>query len=119
MEIKSSTSSTKSAHFTDLRTKVWNLRSYYHEMKKKTIEFRQHESTFDVSQIENWIKVCIGLVAFSMRVNSEDLAAFLRSVIENGEFVNEEYMVEKLLHHIGLPEQAEFYGARRRPSPIS
>jgi hypothetical protein len=85
--------------------KVWNLRSHFDWLSKRTIEFHQHEGTLNTRQIENWIRVCVGLVEFSRKTDPGYLISFLRSVVDN-----EEYTIEDLLLDIGLSQQAKFYG---------
>ncbi|OWO97351.1 hypothetical protein B2J93_8132 [Marssonina coronariae] len=75
-----------------------------------SIRFNQHESTLDSASIKNWLMVCFGLVVLSDS-NSPNLkpAAYLRWALENPG-----YTVMDLLWAIGLPEQAEYYGARKK-----
>lgn len=81
---------------------------------KRTIEFRQHEGTMSSERIVHWLNVCIGLVEFAEKVDSDELAEFLWSHFEdkNEEKTKdekEEYTAIDLLKAIGRPAEAEFY----------
>jgi len=82
----------------------WNLLSQHSGSSKRTIEFRQHEGTLDPRRVENWIKVCVGLVEFALKTDSDCMGNFLRLVIDE-----EDYTVVDMLITIGLQRQAVFY----------
>jgi hypothetical protein len=49
------------------------------ENKTKTFDFCGHESTTDSARLQNWIKVCVGLVEFAFRADEEELRKWLQS----------------------------------------
>lgn len=76
---------------------------------KKTIEFRQHEGTLDPGAVEQWIKLCVGIVDFALKVDFEVLSSFLSLHIDDGP---EDFDLVRVLKALGLPPQMLFYGAK-------
>jgi len=77
---------------------------------KKTIEFRQHESTLDPDRVYNWMKLCVGLVDFAHRASLSALKPFLLLHVDD---LPEEFTVVKVLTAIGLSPQAMFYSTKK------
>ena len=84
---------------------VWNLWPTSHF--KRTIEFRQHESTLDADRVGHWIQLCVGLVEFASAVKREDLEKLLRKNVDKsiGDFG-----VATVLRVCSMEAQARFYG---------
>jgi hypothetical protein len=86
---------------------------------KKTIEFRQHESTFDQDRVKHWIKVVVGIVEFCrdaefypndftqllLKIESEDI----RAPKEKPQLCEKGFTVIDLLIALKLYPSAEFY----------
>ncbi|TGO32512.1 hypothetical protein BHYA_0311g00110 [Botrytis hyacinthi] len=79
------------------------------EKVKKTIEFRQHKSTFDDEEVYHWITVCASLVHFASTVDEEVLRKFCK---ENFRKTVEEFSIIEVLMALGRPAQAYYYGIR-------
>ena len=79
------------------------------QQKRKTIEFRLHESTLDTERVGHWIRLCVGLVEFADSVEDNALERFLQ---ENVNASIEDFSVESLLKALRLPVQARYYGER-------
>jgi hypothetical protein len=92
-----------------------NLRAQPHNIKK-TIEFRQHESTLDPDRVYNWIKVCVGLIGFAHRIDVVALKEFLLLHIDDSP---EEFTLVNVLKSIGLPPQSLYYSTKRPYLPVS
>ncbi|TAQ86869.1 hypothetical protein B7494_g4839 [Chlorociboria aeruginascens] len=98
---------------------VYNIsnmkKPYLQEFVKRTIEFRQHESTLDPIRITNWITVCHGLVEFCDTIETSRIEKFLRQHIDESP---EEYSIIQMLNDIGLSPQADFYASRLTKHPL-
>ncbi|ESZ93267.1 hypothetical protein SBOR_6367 [Sclerotinia borealis F-4128] len=79
------------------------------EKVKKTIEFRQHQSTLDDEEVYHWITVCRSLVYMTSVVDEEDLIEFCKKYINE---TVEEFSITEVLMAINLPVQAYYYGVR-------
>ncbi|KAF7894308.1 hypothetical protein EAF00_007822 [Botryotinia globosa] len=79
------------------------------EKVKKTIEFRQHKSTFDDEEVYHWITVCRSLVHFASTVDEEVLRKFCK---ENLHKTVDEFSIVEVLMALGCPAQAYYYGIR-------
>lgn len=77
---------------------------------KKTIEFRQHESTLDPDRVYHWTKLCVGLVNFAHNTSLDSLRSFLVLHMDDPP---EEFTVVKVLTAIGLPPQSLFYSTKK------
>jgi hypothetical protein len=86
---------------------ISELRSYY---DKKTVEFRQHEMTLSPIRVENWIRLCVGLVEFSDTINRDLLEKFLDVAIDESV---ENLSLKDFLNSIGLHREAEYYSTMR------
>jgi hypothetical protein len=84
---------------------AYNFRNLTPRDTKKMIEFRMHESTLNGPAVENWIKVCIGLVNLE-RVDMRILAPFLAQNIDDV------LDVPKFLKSLGLPPQVLYYSTK-------
>ncbi|KAH7377462.1 hypothetical protein BKA64DRAFT_648944 [Cadophora sp. MPI-SDFR-AT-0126] len=70
-------------------------------------KFEQERPSLDVDRIENWLKVCFGIVSFTTNEKSTvDIRRFIMSRMED-----KTYTPFILLTDIGLQEQAEYYRA--------
>ncbi|PQE23500.1 amidoligase enzyme protein [Rutstroemia sp. NJR-2017a BVV2] len=83
---------------------------------KRTIEFRQHESTLNGERVVQWIHLCIGLVNLSAATETNELALRLRKLINTRQ---KSITVADVLKYLGLERSAEYYrqqvpGASRR-----
>lgn len=65
---------------------------------KRTVEFRQHESTLDYKRIELWIRFCARTMEFSHDADQSVLFPFLRKHVD---LSVEEFPLQKVLHSIG------------------
>ncbi|KAF7917587.1 hypothetical protein BELL_0943g00030 [Botrytis elliptica] len=79
------------------------------EKVKKTIEFRQHKSTFDDEEVYHWITVCASLVHFASTVDEEVLRKFCK---EHFYKTVDEFSIVEVLMALGRPAQAYYYGIR-------
>ncbi|TGO84527.1 hypothetical protein BPOR_0494g00030 [Botrytis porri] len=79
------------------------------EKVKKTIEFRQHKSTFDDEEVYHWITVCASLVNFASTVDEEVLRKFCK---ERFHKTVDEFSIVEVLMALGRPAQAYYYGIR-------
>ncbi|TGO16127.1 hypothetical protein BPAE_0519g00020 [Botrytis paeoniae] len=79
------------------------------EKVKKTIEFRQHKSTFDDEEVYHWITVCASLVHFASTVDEEVLRKFCK---EHFHKTVDEFSIVEVLMALGRPAQAYYYGIR-------
>ncbi|KAF8857027.1 hypothetical protein BDZ45DRAFT_803626 [Acephala macrosclerotiorum] len=73
---------------------------------KRTIEIRIHESTMDPQDVENWVRLFVGVIQFADVVSVEKLEEWLR------EHINDErgdYDAIQLMYAMKLPQQAHFY----------
>jgi len=67
--------------------------------------FEQERPTLDAERVENWLKVCAGIINFTAKKKSTpDLRRFITSRMED-----ETYTPFILLTDIGLQEQAGYY----------
>lgn len=76
-------------------------------LRKPTIEFRQHDATLDPTVVNNWTKLCVGLLEFADTVDPNILRAYLERHIDESP---EEFPIEKILYGLGMPDIAEYYG---------
>jgi len=76
--------------------------------EKRTIEYRQHESTIDGLQIVNWAQLCVGIVEFSFAVDFSILGPFLQLHTDDAT----DFSLVHLLKAMGLSPQMLFYGTR-------
>jgi hypothetical protein len=76
------------------------------DLAKRTIEFREHESTLNKHAVISWIELCVRLVEFADDVTEDLLFPFLRQHIEE---TPEQYQLGQLLCKLGLPELAKWY----------
>lgn len=106
--------SMKSVH----STRLWETRLGYHFINlaipfkfdlKRTVEYRQHESTLDPEAVGHWLHLCAGLVDFAEKMQPQVLEPFLR---ENVGKSLEECDLVRVLMEVGLPAQADYYGGR-------
>lgn len=93
-----------------------------------TLEFRQHEGTFDSEAVVIWVEVCQGIVKYVQHISPEEVDRLVRfskleSWTESGAFVTDREMQQKLgpvlakgkftvldlLRVLGLEKQAEYY----------
>ncbi|KAF5867787.1 uncharacterized protein Bfra_006985 [Botrytis fragariae] len=79
------------------------------EKVKKTIEFRQHKSTFDDEEVYHWITICASLVHFASTVDEEVLRKFCK---EHFHKTVDEFSIVEVLMALGRPAQAYYYGIR-------
>jgi len=93
----------------------YNLSNLRGDEAKKTIEFRQHEGTLSPTSIENWIKVCVGILEFASAVKENDLETWAKENIDKD---IDEYDVVQVLCVLGLYDQAVFYGLRMEQEKI-
>lgn len=75
---------------------------------KRTIEYRQHESTVDGPQIINWAQLCVGVVEVSYAIDFSILGPFLQLHTDDAA----EFPLVHLLKAMGLTPQMLFYGTR-------
>ena len=78
----------------------------------QTLEFRQHEATFDAREVEMWVRFCAGLVRWGER-GAGDFAAWVEE--GKGDEEEEEWFqdyygrgelgIEKLIERMGLDEE--------------
>ena len=73
---------------------------------KRTVEFRQHQSTIDFERLKHWIGFCVGVVRFAEAVDGEVLRPWLRRALD------EERGLDSVPKAMGLHEAAEYYRAR-------
>ncbi|KAH9218448.1 putative amidoligase enzyme-domain-containing protein [Leptodontidium sp. 2 PMI_412] len=73
------------------------------EIDKKTIEFRQHEGTFNAEAVEQWIKLCVHLVEFVEEARQDKLRTWLE------EHIDTDYNVIQILEAIKQPLAASYY----------
>ncbi|KAH6669358.1 putative amidoligase enzyme-domain-containing protein, partial [Halenospora varia] len=84
---------------------MWNLLVGIGD--KKTIEFRQHESTLDPERVVNWIRFCVGLVEYAESVDMRDLKPFLYEHIDHEPA---DFDIAKVIEALGMPpDLGEFY----------
>jgi hypothetical protein len=76
--------------------------------EKRTIEYRQHESTVDGQQITSWAQLCVGVVEFSYAVNYSILGPFLQLHTDAAA----DFPLVHVLKAMGLTPQMLFYGTR-------
>lgn len=88
---------------------VKGLGDPYPDRNKRTIEFRNHESTLDPDRVANFLSLCCGLVEVPMRIDIAKLETFVR---KHAESTVEEFDVIRLLWALNLRSQAQFYDAR-------
>jgi len=77
--------------------------------EKKTVEFRQHEMTLDPARVENWIRLCVGIIEFSDTIEKDLLEQFLETLIDQPV---EALSLREVLESIGLLREADFYARR-------
>ncbi|KAL2067452.1 hypothetical protein VTL71DRAFT_1877 [Oculimacula yallundae] len=73
---------------------------------RRTIEFRQHKGSVKYSEIEMWIKFCLGIVMFADSVDRPQLAPFLRA--HSGRR-KEDLKLEEVLRCLDMRELADRY----------
>lgn len=73
---------------------------------KRTIEFRQHESTIDGEKVTQWIHLCVGLVNLSAAAETNELAPRLRKLIN---VRRKSISVADVLEDLGLERSAKYY----------
>jgi hypothetical protein len=73
---------------------------------KRTIEFREHESTLNQHRVHRWIEFCVHLVEFADDVEDDVLIPFLRMHIDE---TPEQYPLNHLLGKLGMPYLAHWY----------
>ncbi|KAI0882833.1 uncharacterized protein GGS22DRAFT_41591 [Annulohypoxylon maeteangense] len=73
-----------------------------------TIEFRSMESTLDPVLILNWLAVVTRLYDFARRGNTADILG----ILEKATMPDSKYDGFQLLEDLGLPTQAEYFGAK-------
>ena len=72
--------------------------------RRSRLFFRKHEATFDFVRVENWVKVCMGLLSFAERADIDALKLYLLAHVED-----KQYTLIDLLKFIDLDEQADYY----------
>jgi hypothetical protein len=75
---------------------------------KRTIEFRQHESTLNGERVIQWIHLCVGLVRLSAAAEINELAPRLRKLINIRRRRNSITVVD-VLKDLGLECSANYY----------
>jgi hypothetical protein len=80
---------------------------------KRTIEFRQHESTLNGERVTQWIHLCVGLVNLSTASETNELAPRLRKLMNTGQDC---ITVADVLKDLGLERSADYY---RQQSPVA
>lgn len=75
---------------------------------KRTIEYRQHESTVDGQRIINWAQLCVGVVEFSYAIDFSILGPFLKLHTDDAV----DFPLVHVLKAMGLTPQMLFYGTR-------
>jgi hypothetical protein len=76
---------------------------------KKTVEFRQHESTLDPERVANWARLCVGLVEFADTVDEDALHGFLERHIDHSP---DEFATGQVLTALGMGHLAAYYVPR-------
>lgn len=78
---------------------------------KRTIGFSQHAGTLDSAAIENWIKVCHGIVNFCLNETEDRIERLLERLKQpNSAFeFSGSYTTTQFLEDIDLHEQAAYY----------
>jgi len=84
-----------------------SLKTPYYEHSDRAIDFLQHEETLDEERLENWIKVCVGLVRY---VRDADPVLLWDLILKHCE--GDDYSVEMLMGELGLVEEWEYYQGR-------
>ena len=83
----------------------------------KTIEFRQHEGTLDVSKINNWVAVAARMVEAMHETSTEDLLQLISTCA-----FDPRYTVSDLLLWLKLKDVIPFYAVQlhghQRPEPL-
>lgn len=73
---------------------------------KKTIEFKQHESTLGAERVSNWIRFCVGACEFADTVELKKLMPFLERHVDGVEG----FGIGQVIAALGmLLDLAEFY----------
>jgi len=88
---------------------VHNPVAHEHDPNKRTVEFRQHESTLDPERVANWARLCVGLVEFVNAVDEDALHVFLERHIEDSP---KDFTIEQVLAALGMPDLASYYMSR-------
>lgn len=73
---------------------------------KRTIEFREHESTLNKHRVHRWIEFCVHLVEFADDVEDDVLIPFLRKHFDE---TPEQNPLNHLLGKLGMPYLAHWY----------
>lgn len=73
---------------------------------KRTIEFRQHEATLDADRVENWIRVCEGIMRYAKNTPFANVERFCRA---NADRSIEKFTLRHFLVELGLRNQALYY----------
>ncbi|CAG8950884.1 hypothetical protein HYFRA_00003101 [Hymenoscyphus fraxineus] len=89
----------------------YNTRTLSWDKGIRTVEFRQHEGTVEAEEVSQWIKVCIALVKFAVKVDEKALDGFLKRHVDDA---LEDYTAIDLLKAIGSADSAEYYEKKMR-----
>ncbi|CAG8951866.1 hypothetical protein HYFRA_00005670 [Hymenoscyphus fraxineus] len=73
---------------------------------RTVVEFRGHKPTLDPEVVNNWIKLCVGLLEFADTVDKDVLLDHLKREGNH----SAERDIRSILHGLGMQQLAEFYG---------
>ncbi|KAH6669360.1 hypothetical protein B0J14DRAFT_657450 [Halenospora varia] len=81
---------------------------------KKTIEFKQHESTLDAERVSNWIRFCVGVCEFADTVELKKLMPFLERHVDRVERFGIGQVIAALGMLLDLVEYYDDYAKKLR-----
>ncbi|KAL8702729.1 MAG: hypothetical protein Q9201_004105 [Fulgogasparrea decipioides] len=94
------------------RNHAYNLNNLGHDNEGKwlsqTIEFRQHEGTFDPMAIMQWTRLCLELVNGSYDSGDLGMFDFVQNYLYSGKF-----SVTDLFGKLGLDDSAQYYSGTK------
>ncbi|KAF9873770.1 hypothetical protein CkaCkLH20_08880 [Colletotrichum karsti] len=79
--------------------------------QNRTIQFRQHAGTMDFAAVENWIKVCHGIVYFAANA-PKDVFDRVMQRVQLSDSASNSYSIDDLLLELGLRSEAEYYRSK-------
>jgi hypothetical protein len=88
---------------------AYNIKPMCPGETKRTIEFRQHESTLEADRVAAWIRLCVGLVEYPLRHSRENIEGLLREHVDQS--VADFNVIDALLA-LELHDSANFYDRR-------